>query len=55
MQEKHWIFIALFEQKLSRVLHQQGMSIMNRVSQLECKYRISLDDHIESKSKLICF
>jgi hypothetical protein len=42
MQEEDGIFSTLIKQVFARILHQQGMTIVNGISQLECKNSISL-------------
>lgn len=43
VQQEYWILVASLQETALGVLHQQGVTIVDGVTQLECKYRIYRD------------
>lgn len=45
VQEEDWVLVASLQQAALGVLHQQGVTVVDRVTQLECKYSIYREQH----------
>jgi len=42
MKQQDWVLVSAFTQASSRVVHEQCMTVVNRIAKLECKHCVCL-------------